>query len=139
MYLFRNKFLMGAAIALIGTMSLFAQPAKHAQGQKRMRVMKTVLNLTPAQVGQARAIFREANLSVKPLRQQLQETRKQIHTAVLAGDERQIQQLAATEGSQQGQIAAIRATSMSKVYKMLTPEQQQKFTALQEAMKGGKG
>jgi len=139
MYLFRNKFLMGVAIALIGTMSLCAQPAKHAQGQKRMRVMKTVLNLTPAQMGQARAIFREANLSVKPLRQQLQETRKQLHNAVVSGDAQQIQQLATTAGGQQGQIAAIRATSMSKVYKMLTPEQQQKFTALQEAMKGGKG
>lgn len=139
MYFFRNKFLIGAAIALLGAMSLCAQSAKRAQGQRRMQVMRTVLNLTPAQVGQARAIFREANLSAKPLRQQLQETRKQLHTAVLSGDAQQIQQLAATAGGQQGQIAAIRATSMSKVYKMLTPEQQQKFTALQEAMKGRKG
>jgi Spy/CpxP family protein refolding chaperone len=100
--------------------------------------MATSLNLTPAQTDQVKAIFRESGKSAKPIRQQLMETRRSLRGAVKAGDSDQIQKLAATEGTEAGQLSAIRATALSKVYKVLTPDQQRKLEELQQSRRAGK-
>jgi Spy/CpxP family protein refolding chaperone len=53
---------------------------------------------------------------------------------VKAGDSNQIQQLSATEGTELGQLTAIHASARAKMFKMLTPEQQQKLSTLQASM-----
>ena len=149
MQVFRNRVLAGSAVALLGVAGLMAQQAPaqaaapqvrapYAQGPKRLRAMAKVLDLTPDQLGQARGIFQEAGQSAKPVRMQVRETRSQLQAAIKSGDANQIQQLSSTLGGEQGQLAAIRATSMSKLYKILTPEQQQKLMAFHQAMKSTK-
>ena len=56
-----------------------------------------------------------------------------LRAAVQANNAGQIQQLAGNEGSEVGQLAAIRGSAMAKVYQILTPDQQQKLASLQAA------
>ena len=86
--------------------------------------------MTPAQQAQAKSIFQEARQSGQPIRQQLKQTRQSLWAAVQANNTAQIQQLASTEGSEIGQLAAIRGTAMAKVYQILTPDQQQKLASI---------
>jgi Spy/CpxP family protein refolding chaperone len=138
MYPLRSKLLTGAAVTLLATVCLFAQQARREHAQQHFQAMAQAANFTPDQANQAHSIFQEAGRSAKPVRQELRQTRQQLRAAVQAGDQQQIQQLTATEGAQRGQLAAIRATSMSKVYKILTPDQQQKLMAFQATRHGGK-
>jgi Spy/CpxP family protein refolding chaperone len=133
---FRNKFAAWTAIAVLGTSlgaaSLFAAQSSPAAGPGHGRHggFLASLNLTPAQQAQTKSIFQEARQSGQPIRQQLRQTRQSLRAAVQANDAAGIQQLAATQGSELGQIATIRGTAMAKVYQILTPDQQQKLAAV---------
>ena len=96
--------------------------------------MAAALNLTDAQQTEMKSIFAEARQSSQPVRQQLRQTRQALDAAVKADDSAQIQQLSATQGAQMGQLAAIRATANAKMFKILTPEQQQKLSTLKASM-----
>jgi Spy/CpxP family protein refolding chaperone len=139
---FTNKFAAWTAIAVLGaTTSLFAAPTSPAGGHRHGRhgvFLAAYLNLTPAQQAQEKSIFQGARQSGEPVRQQLRQTRQSLRTAVQANDTAQIQQLAQTEGGELGQLAAIRSTAMAKVHQILTPEQQQKLAALQQARRAGR-
>jgi Spy/CpxP family protein refolding chaperone len=139
---FRNKFAAWMAIAVLGaSTSLFAAPTSPAEGHRHGRhgaFLSAYLNLTPAQQAQQKSIFEGARQSAQPLRKQLQQTRQSLRAAVQANDTAQIQQLAQTEGSELGQLMAIRSTAMAKVHQILTPEQQQKLNELQQARKAGR-
>ena len=138
MQVFNKKIGAWMAVAALGTASLFAQTpptARHFQRQGQYgAVMAAALNLTDAQKSQMQSIFQDARQSAQPLRQQLKQTRQSLQAAVKAGNSEQIQQLAATEGTEMGQLAAIRASAHAKMFKMLTPEQQQKLSTLQASM-----
>jgi len=133
----RNKFAAWTAVAVLGAVSLCAaQTSSPAGGHRHGRMgafLSSYLNLTPAQQTQSQSIFEEAQQSGQPIRDQLKQTRQALRAAVQANNTAQIQQLAASEGSQMGQLAAIRSTAMAKVYQILTPDQQQKLTALEQA------
>ncbi|MGD0134190.1 MAG: Spy/CpxP family protein refolding chaperone [Bryobacteraceae bacterium] len=138
---FRNKFAAWTAIAALGTVSLFAAETSAAGGHRHGRMgafLSSYLNLTPAQQAQAKSIFQGARQSGHPVRQQLNQTRQSLRAAVQANDAAQIQQLAASEGGQIGQLAAIRSTAMAKVYQILTPDQQQKLASLQQARRAAR-
>jgi Spy/CpxP family protein refolding chaperone len=140
MKLFSGKLSAWTAVAALGAVSLFAQAPQApipAQGRHKLGRMASYLNLTPAQRAQARTIFREAGQSAKPVRQQLRETRKSLQAAIKSGNSDQIQQLSAAEGSEKGQLAAIRATAFSKLYPTLTAEQQQKLADFKHSHKRG--
>ena len=127
---------MGAwmAVAALGTASLFAQtppPARHNHQPGRLAA---ALNLTDAQKSEMKSIFQAARQSAQSVREQLKQTRQSLQAAVKAGDSNQIQQLAATEGTERGQLAAIHASARAQMFKMLTPEQQQKLSTMQAAM-----
>jgi Spy/CpxP family protein refolding chaperone len=122
------------AVTALGAASLFAQtppPARHSQHQGRLA---QELSLSDAQKSQMKSIFQEARQSSQPVRQQLTQTRQSLQAAVQAGDSNQIQQLSATEGTELGQLTAIHASARAKMFKMLTPEQQQKLSTLQASM-----
>jgi len=136
MQLFSKKLLACAAVAALGAVSLCAQAVQRGQGPRRFKMMATYLNLTPAQMTQAKSIFQQAGQSAKPVRQQLRQTRKSLQAAIQSGDADQIQQLATSEGTEMGQLAAIRAGAMSQLYKNLTPDQQQKLATFQQSMHG---
>jgi Spy/CpxP family protein refolding chaperone len=138
MKILSSKLSAWTAVAALGAVSLFAQapqaPAP-AQGRHKLGRMANYLNLTPAQRAQAKSIFREAHQSAQPVRQQLRETRQSLQAAIKSGNADQIKQLAATEGTEKGQLAAIRASAFSKLYPTLTPEQQQKLAEFQQLRK----
>jgi len=132
----RNKFAAWTAVAALGAASLFAAPTSPAVGHRHGRMgafLSSYLNLTPAQQAQRKSIFQSARQSAKPVRQQLRQTRQALRAAVQANNVAQIQQLGTTEGSDVGQLAAIRGTAMAKAYQILTPDQQQKLAKLQQA------
>jgi Spy/CpxP family protein refolding chaperone len=130
----RNKLGAWTAVAVLGAASLFAAETTAGGGHHRHGAfLSKELNLTAAQQSQAKSIFQDARQSAHPIRQQLKETRQSLWTAVQANNTAQIQQLAASEGGQVGQLAAIRGTAMAKVYQILTPDQQQKLAALRQA------
>jgi len=135
MKMFRKQLLACAALAALGTLGLCAQPAFRHRGFTKMA---TALNLTPDQQTQTKAIFRESHQSARQVRQQLMQTRKDLQAAIQSGNADQIQQLSASQGTEMGQLAAIRATATSKVYKILTPEQQQKFLSLRQEMRAAR-
>jgi Spy/CpxP family protein refolding chaperone len=134
MQLLTKRLLSCAAVVVLGAVALCAKPARHGM----VKQMATYFNFTPAQTSQARAIFLEAKQSALPVRKQLRETRQALKAAIPTGNADQVQQLATTQGSELGQLAAIRAEAFAKVYKTLTPEQQQKVAAFQQSRHGGK-
>lgn len=136
MNLLRNKFTAWAAVAALGAASLFAAPTSPAAGHRHGRMgafLSSYLNLTPAQQAQDKSIFQAARQSAQPVRQQLRQTRQSLRAAIQANNTAQIQQLAKAEGSQMGELAAIRGTAMAKAYQVLTPEQQHKLAELRQA------
>jgi len=138
---FSNKFAAWTAIAVLGATSLFAAETSPADSHRHGRLgafLTSYLNLTAAQQAQEKSIFQGARKSAQPLRQELRQTRQSLRAAIQANSTAQIQQLAATEGSELGRLAAIRSTAMAKVYQTLTPDQQQKLNALQRARKAGR-
>jgi Spy/CpxP family protein refolding chaperone len=139
---FKNKFAAWTAVAVLGAAtSLFAAETSPAGGHRHGRhgaFLSAYLNLTPAQQAQEKSIFQATRQSAQPIRQQLRQTRQSLQAAVQANDTAQIQQLAQTEGSELGQLMAIRSTAMAKVHQILTPEQQQKLAALEQARRAGR-
>lgn len=89
--------------------------------------------LTDSQKAQAKTVFEQARQTSQPVRQQLRENRKLLRAAVQSGDTAKIQQVSATEGSEIGQLMAIRSSAFSKVYQNLTPDQKQKLAEMQQA------
>ena len=134
---FRTKFAAWTAVATLGAASLFAaQTTPAAGGHRHGRMgafLSSYLNLTPAQQAQQKSIFQEARQSAMPVRQQLKQTRQSLRAAIQSNNTAQIQQLATSEGSQVGQLAAIRGEAMAKAYQILTPDQQQQLAKLQQS------
>ena len=110
-------------------------PTNHPRFANRMEMMATVLDLTVAQKEQAQAILASAQQSAQPVRQQLRQSRGSLVAAIQAGNDDQIQQLAANQGVLQGQLTAIRGTAFAKIYALLTPQQKVKADQIYQNMK----
>ncbi len=137
----RIKLAACTAIAALGAVSLFAAetspaagPAAHRHGHQGA-FLSAYLNLTPAQQAQRKTIFENARQSATPIRHQLRQTRQELRAAVEANNAAQIQQLAKTEGSEVGRLAAVRGEAMAKAYQVLTPQQKQELAKLRVARK----
>jgi Spy/CpxP family protein refolding chaperone len=115
-----------------GTSSAVTEGAHRQMMQKRLDRLTRELNLTPSQQSQAKAIFSQAGEQAKPLRSQLRQNTAALRAAVKANDTAQINQLSATEGNLIGKMVAIRSEANASFYKTLTPEQQTKFSQLQQ-------
>lgn len=94
--------------------------------EHRFERIATVLNLTPEQREQAKALMEDARKSSEPLRRQLRANRQQLVEAVKSGNQAEIDRLSAAQGTLMGQLTAIRTKAFQKGYAMLTPEQRQK-------------
>jgi Spy/CpxP family protein refolding chaperone len=129
-------FIRFAAAPILASGMLLAQapapgapaqpPAQHRQWQRRQMFdrMASKLNLTEAQSGQAKSIWRSAHESSRPIAQQLRQAHVALREAAKAGKPAgEIDQLAANTGQLTGQLTAVRAKAFAKFYAMLTPEQ----------------
>ena len=131
MKFFSPKILtLTTAAALTAGALLAAMPHNHSMHAR----LATQLALTADQQAQQKSIFSAAAQTAKPVRQQLRQERQAVQSAIQAGKpDQEIQQLAAAEGPQLAQLAAIRASAFGKFYATLTPDQQQKLQALHQA------
>jgi Spy/CpxP family protein refolding chaperone len=102
-----------------------SKPAMSHRAQAR-RHMFQELNLTPAQREQAAAIFQQARMTAKPVREQLRQNREAIAAAVKADNQIQIEQLSAVRGKLMGQITTARTEATAKFYHELTSQQRVK-------------
>jgi Spy/CpxP family protein refolding chaperone len=137
---FKTRFAAWTATAALGAASLFAAttspangPAVHQRHGRMGAFLASYLNLTPQQQAQRKAIFQSLRQSSMPVRQELRQTRRDLRNAVQANNMVQIQQLAKTEGSEVGQLAALRGEASAKSYQILTPQQKQELAKLREA------
>jgi Spy/CpxP family protein refolding chaperone len=138
---FVNRFAAWTAVATLGVAGLFAATTattrtarEHWRGERGFgRFMSVYLNLTPEQQTEAKAIFQDARQQSEPVRQQLMQTRDSLRAAIKADDMNQIKQLSATEGSEVGQLTAVRSSAFAKAYQMLTPVQKQKLADFEKA------
>jgi Spy/CpxP family protein refolding chaperone len=142
---FSSKLAAWTAVATLGAASLFAAttaastaaPATtpgpaHRHGRMGA-FLSAYLNLTPAQQAQRKSIFETARQSSMSVRHQLRQTRQSLLAAVQSNNAAEIQQLAQAEGSEIGQLAAIRSEAAAKAYQVLTPDQQQQLAKLRQA------
>lgn len=143
---FRTKLAAWTATAALGTASLFAattgaanSPAFHHRHGGMGAFLASYLNLTPQQQAQRKAIFQSLRQSSMPVRQELRQTRRELREAVRADNTAKIQQLAKTEGSEVGQLAAMRGEASAKSYQILTPQQKQELAKLREAHRAAWG
>lgn len=112
-----------------------ARAGQHAGHLDRMA---RHLNLTQAQRDQAKAIFDQAKTSADPIRQQLQQSRQNLFSAAKTGNDAAVDSAAATQGQLMGQLMAIHAKAMGKVYRdVLTAEQKQQADQMQQRFEQG--
>ena len=114
-----------------------AQPAtqQHQRAHRRAERIAQYLNLTPAQMEQAKAELKAAHQSAQPVREQLKQVRQGMFDAVRANDTAKIDQLSNQEASLKGQMAAMRNEAFAKIYASLTPEQKAKADQLPAFLK----
>lgn len=129
-----KRVLTTAALTLALTAATtLAQSPNRRLGHGRMLERAAIaLDLTETQKSTAKTIFEESRTASAPLIQQLRENRKAIAEAIKAGkSESELASLANQAGTVKGQLSALRATSMSKFYALLTPAQREKADQLQ--------
>ena len=105
---------------------------------RSIKSMFRTLNITDDQKAQINPLVEEKKQAFTEIHQQMQENRKALNDVTLAQsfDAEKAKQLANKQGELVGKLALIRAETTSKIYHILTPEQQEKFRALQaERMK----
>lgn len=141
----KNNWLrFAAATAIAGGMLLAAQevgtqaapPAAQQQQRRPGARLAQYLNLTPAQIEQAKAEFQSVRQSAQPLHQQMKQVRAAMLQAIRANDTAKIDQLSAQEANLKGQIEAMRHESAARLYSSLTPEQRAKADQLPSLFQG---
>ncbi len=129
-----------AATMLVQAQTPTAPPQTQAKAlpqarAKRLAALKgkvaKALGLSPAQRQQDKTIREQAKLTIKPVREQLQQNRQALAAAVKTGDAKQIQTLSQTRGQLMGQALAIRSQAQAQVYAGLTNDQRTKLDAIQ--------
>jgi Spy/CpxP family protein refolding chaperone len=130
--------LTAAALAIgLSAVPTFAQPGPgrhHMRGGEFASAfhgrMAQALNLTDAQKELANQLRADTKAQAEPIVTELRQVRQELAAAVKANDTGAIQNLTTRQGNLQGQLAAIHANSMAKLYAQLTPEQKAKAEEL---------
>src|ERR1700722_7265758 len=102
--------MMAGGMVLAVAQDAPSQPAQppatmHQRAQNRHARIAQYLNLTPAQVAQAKGEFQAVRQSAQPIHQQLKQVRQGMFQAIRANDTAKIDQLSAQEANLKGQIS----------------------------------
>ena len=143
----RRSILIAAGIGVLAFTGLFAGrllgrqmgPGFSHGGPKAARMFEHVshaLELTDTQQAQIRAILKTHSDEILALARSGLNARRSLHDAVLAQptDETAIRALAQQVGSAHADGALLFARIRAEIWPILTPEQQQKFTAFHTKM-----
>jgi Spy/CpxP family protein refolding chaperone len=90
------------------------------------------LNLTPEQKQQVKSIFQGHQADFRSLAERARPARRALSDAIASGDESAIRQRSTEVGSVQTDRAVLMARVRNEIFKVLTPEQQQKAQALRQ-------
>lgn len=127
-----------SAIALDGTAAIAARPdSDNPNAHQRQKAFKPgqikhALNLSDDQVAKIKTEFAAQKDSMKAQALKVREARTSLRTAIQSGaPETDIRAAAASIGAAEGDLAMVRATLFAHIKPILTPEQLEKFQAMQ--------
>lgn len=133
-----NKLIPLAAF-LIASSALAQGPGAWRQrtGAANLDALKQYLNLTDAQLDQLRAVRREAAQSARPEARQIQEKARALREEMQSAnpDQAKVGRLTVELKQLREQLRAGRSDVSEKARAILTPDQQAKLKALEEARK----
>lgn len=132
------------AVVVMAT-ALFAQsappeehnPAEHAQ--HHLKMMTTLLSLTPAQQQQASAIFTNAANSQTGVHQNMKAAHEALDQAIKNNDQAGIEQAANTIGQLTSQMVVNHGKAQAAFYQILTPDQKAKLNEFESEEHGAMG
>lgn len=139
----RKRIVIGLAalflvvgIAAVGQ-SLAANGGRSHQGDflnRRIAHLTRALDLTDAQQQQVKSLVEGQRPALKGLMQQLASQRQQMLTATQNGqfDQAQVLAIANQQGQTLANLIVVRQELQSKIYALLTPDQQAKFNQMQQ-------
>jgi Spy/CpxP family protein refolding chaperone len=134
------KIAAGSAAVLLVTGLVFAQvqsSTAHGGMQRHFQFIANYLSLTDAQKQAAQTILQEAHAQAEPILAQLKTGHQDMAAAVKGGkSDAELTAIATAQGNLMGQLAAIHAKAMSKIYAQLTPDQKAKADQLHEHFQG---
>ena len=112
----------------------------HKRGHK-LEIMAEVLDLTDEQRTQVREIIASEWETTKPLRTTLREKRRELRAAMQSGtfDEAAVRSIAASQAETFTELIVAKARGKSKIFAVLTPEQQAKAEKIRPLMQGRRG
>jgi protein CpxP len=101
---------------------------------RRIAHLTRDLDLTDAQQQQVKSLVEGQRPALKGLMQQLAAQRQQMLTATQNGqfDQAQVQAIASQQGQTLASLIVARQELQSKIYALLTPDQQAKFNRMQQ-------
>jgi protein CpxP len=143
----RFRFVIATLAVLLGTLVAGSQaqdtPPMHGHGHDfgmgghMMGFFADYLNLTDAQQTQMKAVLQKEHGTLKPLMQQLHQTRQQLRQYEEGTfDEAKVRALAAQQSQTAVELTVQKARIHNELFQMLTPDQQAKmkeFEARHEA------
>jgi protein CpxP len=143
----RFRFVIATLAVLLGTLVASSQaqdtPPMHGHrhefgmGGHMMGFFADYLNLTDAQQTQMKAVLQKEHGTLKPLMQQLHQTRQQLRQYEEGTfDEAKVRALAAQQSQTAVELTVQKARIHNELFQMLTPDQQAKmkeFEARHEA------
>ncbi len=107
--------------------------------ERRVNFLKTLLDLTDAQVTQATTIFTNAAAAATPLRTNLQTAHQSLRDAIKSNSTGTIDSLAANIGTLTGQFTAVQSKADAAFYAILTADQKTKFDSVGHGFMGPGG
>ena len=130
------KYLITAILAAMVAVPTSAQtlpkpPSAAAIAEHRVKTWTVLLNLTSVEQQQAKAIYASAVQEEQTLHEGEKDEWKALRSAVRSNDIATIDQISATLAQSMAQSTAIRAKADAAFFQILTPEQQGKFTDLE--------
>ncbi|BCR04360.1 hypothetical protein DESUT3_14290 [Desulfuromonas versatilis] len=110
-------------------------------GKGPMGRMARVLDLSETQQNQIKEIQAAERETIRPLREQLQQTRAKVKSLVQSEsfDEAAVRSLIAAQESNRTEMMVARARAHNQIYALLTPEQRALAKKLEPLHQGGRG
>ena len=96
-------------------------------------------DLTDAQREQVRAIHERHADRVRPLAERARTAREALNTAIVSGNEENLQALSIEVGNAETELTFAQAQVQAEIFKVLTPEQKQKIAERRKQMEQRRG
>lgn len=131
--------IMGVLLMATALMAQSAPPEQHdpaEHAQHHLKMMTTLLSLTPQQQQQASAIFTNTANSQTGIHQNMKAAHEALDQAIKNNDQAGIEQAAATIGQLTTQMVVNHGKAQAAFYQILTPDQKAKLNEFESEEHG---